>query len=153
MFFELQNPWSWRKRTCTVRCPHTFSPIQMIPFDWFKNRSHFITCVSVDTLGGSSAEHCVLPMATHEESRLGLFTDLASTVLATAAEEDAGRVWRGGGAQMSWSGRGVQGCGSGFCVFIDASQYLVEIKLFQCCGLCEKIRQQMVHIWHQWSRQ
>lgn len=74
--------------------PHTHTHILSRTDDPFstdsKNRSHFITCVLVGMLGGSSAEHCAFPIATHEESRLGLFTDLASAVLATAAEEDAG---------------------------------------------------------------
>lgn len=83
-------------------------------------------------LGGSSAEHCALPIATHEESRLGLFTDLASTVLATAAEEDAGV---GGCRGEEQSEGGGEGCRSGFSVVIDTSQYLMEIDLFRCCGL------------------
>lgn len=115
--------------------PHTHTHILSRTDDPFstdsKNRSHFITCVSVGMLGGSSAEHCALPIATHEESRLGLFTDLASAVLATAAEEDAG-----GGLERGRSRVGdVGGCRSGFCVVIDTSQYLMEIDLFRCCGL------------------
>lgn len=103
------------------RCSHTHTHILSRTDDPFstdsKNRSHFITCVSVGMLGGSSAEHCALPIATHEESRLGLFTDLALTVLATAAEEDAGgRV--GEGEEQSG---GDEGGRSGFCVVIDTS--------------------------------
>lgn len=83
------------------RCRHTHS----LPYGWSLSTDskigHVLSRVSVDTLGGSSAEHCALPIATHEESGVGLFTDLASTLLATAAEKDVGRVEEG---ETSWSG-------------------------------------------------
>lgn len=59
--------------------------------------------MSVGTLGGSSAEHCALPVATRGESRMGWLTDLAATVLATAAEEDA-RERVGEGEEQSGGG-------------------------------------------------
>lgn len=111
---------------------HTFSPVQMIPFRLIQKIGHILSHVCrsacwVDPLLNTRA----LPIATHEESRLGLFTDLASAVLATAAEEDAG-----GGLKRGRSRVGdVGGCRSGFCVVIDTSQYLMEIDLFRCCGL------------------
>lgn len=51
---------------------YTLASLQIIPFDWRKNRSYFITCVQVCMPGfwADSLSNIVLPIATHKEIHL-----------------------------------------------------------------------------------
>lgn len=78
-----------------------YGRLYMLPFDYLKNRSYFITSLHTRLLGLFSVEHCALPVATQGEIHLfdwnGLLrcSGLCSAVLATATEEDAGGRERG----------------------------------------------------------
>lgn len=97
-------------------------------------------------LGGCSAEHCALPIATHEQSRLGLFTDEASSVLATAEAEDAARV--GEVEEQRQRGRGRKGlskwllCCYRHLAIFNGNGFIQMLRI-----MMRKIRQQMVHIY------